>query len=310
MHNEKMYEWGDLRIFLAVARAGSALAAAHDLGINQSTVSRRIQALEHALDLTLFDRQNRGHTLTEHGKALLASAQIVASSVADVQSAAERLRRVMSGVVRVTAPEAIAKSFIIPISAEFQQLHPDVRIEQVATDNRLDIVHGEADVAFRASSHPDDPRLVAKRLPDVAWSVYCSKNYANTHGYPSDIGKIAQHAIIEIEGSMQKLTGYQWFISHADTARTVSRSNTVPNMHAVLRSGLGVGMLPCFIGDAEPDLIRCFDPPPELCGECWLLTSQEARTSPQVRAFIDFAVPRIYAQKQRLSGQPSHLTTS
>ena len=300
-----MYEWGDLRIFLAVARAGSALAAAHDLGINQSTVSRRIQALEHALDLTLFDRQNRGHTLTEHGKALLVSAQQVANSIADVQSAAERLRRVMSGVVRVTAPEAIANAFIIPIAAEFQQLHPEVRVEQVAADARLDIVHGEADVAFRASSHPDDPRLVARRLPDVAWSVYCSKNYAKAHGYPSDIGKLAQHPIIEIEGAMRALPGYQWFISHADTARTVSRSNTVPNMNAVLRSGLGVGMLPCFVGDAEPDLIRCFDPPPELCGECWLLTSQEARTSPQVRAFIDFAVPRIYAQKHIFAGRPA-----
>jgi len=264
---------------------------------------RRIQALEHALDLTLFERQNRGHTLTEHGKALLASVQQVASANADVQSAAERLRRVMSGVVRVTAPEAIANSFIIPIAAEFQQLHPDVRVEQVAADARLDIVHGEADVAFRASSHPDDPRLVARRLPDAAWSVYCSKNYANTHGYPSDIGKLAQHAIIEFEGAMRALPGYKWFISHADTARTVSRSNTVPNMNAVLRSGLGVGMLPCFVGDAEPDLIRCFDPPPELCGEIWLLTSQEARTSPQVRAFIDFAVPRIYAQKHLFAGR-------
>ena len=273
-----MYEWGDLRIFLAVVRAGSALAAAQELRVNQSTVSRRIQALEHALGLALFDRQNRGHTLTEHGHTLLASAQKVASSIADVQSAAERLRRVMSGVVRVTAPEAIANSFIIPIAAEFQQLHPEVRVEQVAADARLDIVHGQADVAFRASSHPDDPRLVARRLPDIAWSVYCSKNYANAHGYPSDIGKLAQHAIIEIEGAMQKLPGYQWFISHADTARTVSRSNTVPNMNAVLRSGLGVGMLPCFVGDAEPGLIRCLDPPPELCVECWLLTSQEART--------------------------------
>jgi DNA-binding transcriptional LysR family regulator len=298
-----MYEWGDLRIFLAVARAGSALAAAHELDVNQSTVSRRIQALEHALDLTLFDRQNRGHTLTEHGKALLASVQQVARATADVQSAAERLRRAVFGVVRVTAPEAIAKSFIIQITAAFQQLHPDVRVDQVATDSRLDIVHGEADVAFRASSHPDDPRLVVRRLPDIAWAVYCSQNYANTHGYPSDITKLARHAIIEIEGAMRALPGYQWFISHADTARTISRSNTVPNMNAVLQSGLGVGMLPCSVGDLEPALIRCFDPPDEMRAEFWMVTSQEAQSNAQVRAFIDFAAPRIYARKRHLSGE-------
>ena len=291
-----------MRIFLAVVRAGSALGAAKSLGINQTTVNRRIQALEHALGLTMFDRQNRGHTLTEHGTALLASVENVARTTADVQSAAERLRRTVAGVVRVTAPEAIANRIIIPIAAAFQKQHPDVRVEQVAADSRLDIVHGEADVAFRVGSHPDDARLIAKRLPNVAWALYCSETYADAHGYPSDIGSIAQHDVIELEGAKQRFSGHQWYISHADPKHIVGRSNTVPNMKAVIGSGLGVGTLPCLVGDPEPDLIRCFEPPPELTAEFWLLTSQEARSSPQVRAFIDFAVPRICAQKDIFAG--------
>ena len=299
-----MYEWSDLRLFLAVVRAGSALGAAKSLGINQTTVNRRIQALEHALGLQLFDRQNRGHKLTERGKALLTAAELVEKSANDVHSAAERLRRTVAGVVRVTAPEAIANRVIIPIAAEFQKQHPEVRVEQVAADSRLDIVHGEADVAIRSGSHPDDLRLIAKRLHDFAWAAYCSQAYADAHGYPSDIVGIAQHDVIEFEGARQRLNGYQWFISHADPERMIGRSNTVPNMRAVIRSGLGVGILPCFVGDAEPGLIRCFEPPPEMAAESWMLTSPEALSSPQVRSFVDFLVPRIIAEKDRFAGQP------
>lgn len=103
-----MYEWSDLRIFLAVVRDGSALAASKSLGVNQTTVNRRLQALERDLGLILFDRQTRGHSLTEHGKSLLGTAQKVADRANDLNSAAERLRRVIAGVVRVTSPEEIA----------------------------------------------------------------------------------------------------------------------------------------------------------------------------------------------------------
>ena len=298
-----MYDWNDLRIFLAVVRAGSALGASKSLGINHSTVNRRIQALEHALGLKLFDRQNRGHKLTGHGRTLLAGAEQVKKSAIDVQSAAERLRRTVAGVVRVTAPEALAARIIVPIAAEFQKCHPDVRVEQVAAESRLDIVHGEADVAFRVGTHPDDPRLVAQRLLDAQWTVYCSNTYAQASEYPRDPSGETSHDVVIFTGSAGNFPDDPWFLSMGGTAHVVGHSNTVPNLHAVLKSGLGIGALPCFIGDADPDLIRCFDPPPMQKSEIWLLTSQEARNSPQVRAFIDFAIPRIREWKQRFHGQ-------
>ena len=298
-----MYEWSDLRIFLAVVRAGSALGAAKSLGINQTTVNRRIQALEHDLGLTLFDRKNRGHALTEQGGALLVTAEKVAASANDLLFAAERLRRTLTGIVRVTAPEETSIAVIIPIAAEFRKMHPDVRIEQVAAEHKLDIVHGEADIAIRNGSHPDDPRLIAKRLPGFAWTLYCSRSYADTYGMPSDIAQVAAHDYVGYVDGPNKWSGYIWFAEQANPTRLVSRSNTISNMRAVLMSGIGVGLLPCFVADPEPTLIRCFAPPAELDAESWMLTSPEAISSPQVRAFIDFLVPRIMAQRDFFTGR-------
>jgi DNA-binding transcriptional LysR family regulator len=297
-----MYEWSDLRIFLAVVRAGSALGAAKALGINQTTVNRRVQALENDLGLTLFGRQNRGHALTEHGTALLSYAEKVAAPANALLSAAERLRRSMAGTVRVTAPEETSNTVIIPIAAEFQLSYPQVRVEQVTANRRLDIVNGEADIAIRNGSHPDDPRLIAKRLPDFAWTIYCSQTYADRHGTPPDIAHVAAHDYVGYVDGPSTWSAYIWFVDQAKPTRLVSRSNTVTNMKAMLNSGVGVGLLPCLVADPEPDLVRCFDPLPELNAESWMLTSPEALSSPQVRAFIDFLVPRIMAQKVRFTG--------
>ena len=297
-----MYEWSDLRIFLAVVRAGSALGAAKVLGINHSTVNRRIQTLEHGLRLQLFDRKSRGHKLTERGAALVSAAEAVETSAVDLKSTAERLSRLVAGVVRVTAPEAVATQIIIPIAAEFQQVHCDVRVEQMAADTRLDIVHGEADVAFRVGDHPSDPRLIGQRLPDLIWGVYCSVDYANANGMPENSAAIRQHDIVNFAESLRGFGPRKWLLDQADHARITGAANTVPNMRAVLRSGLGVGVLPRFFGDADPGLICCFDTPNEVSAEFWLLTSPEARSSPQVRVFIDFAVPRVVALRSVFSG--------
>jgi DNA-binding transcriptional LysR family regulator len=297
-----MYEWSDLRIFLAVVRDGSALAASKSLGVNQTTVNRRLQALERDLGLILFDRQTRGHSLTEHGKSLLGTAQKVADRANDLNSAAERLRRVIAGVVRVTSPEETANSVIIPIAAAFQSIYPRVSVEQVAANRRLDIVHGEADLAVRNGSHPDDPRLIAKRLPDFAWTLYCTQTYADNHGMPSDMSHVAAHDYVGYVDGPSNWSAYIWFVDQAKPTRLVSRSNTVTNMKAMVKSSVGVGLLPCFVADPEPDLIRCFAPMRQLDAESWMLTSPEALSSPQVRAFIDFLVPRIMEQRDRFTG--------
>ena len=191
-----MFDWNDLRIFLAVARNGSALAAAQKLNLNQTTVSRRIDALEHALGICLFLRDTRGSTLTPQGSHLLLHAEAVESAARAFDGEAGRLRRDLSGEICVTAPEVIMAQFIGPLTQNFRTLHPEIRFAYLSAEHHLDLAKGEADVAFRAGSEIVGDTLVRVALPDVIWSAYCSERYRDKSGMPDRVADLRQHSIV------------------------------------------------------------------------------------------------------------------
>lgn len=298
-----MLEWSDLRIFLAVARAGSTLQAAHVLGINQTTVSRRIQALEAALGLTLFARRSTGYSLTGHGKILLDSAIRVEGSVQAFVSDADRLRRLSGTVIRVTAPESMFAHLLAPIVRAYRRDHPEIRIEQVSSERYLDLERGEADIAFRSIKQPPEERLIAQRLPDMAWTLYCSADYAAEHGMPGGPEDLRNHAVLVYDSALEQTRWGHWLAAHADPERIAARSNSVTNMVGLIRASLGVGLLPCLDGDTAA-LLRCIDPPPpELFGAWWLLMTPEVHHVPAVRRFTDFAVTQLRKQRRFVAGE-------
>ena len=185
LQNGGVLEWSDLRIFLAVARAGSTLKAARELAMNQTTVSRRMDALEHQLGLTLFARRRTGYCPTEHGRALIAAAAQVETAALALESEAEQLRRLVAGLIRVTAPETVFTYLLAPIVVAFRREHPEVQIEQVSSELHLDLEGGEADIAFRATEGAISEGLIGQRLPDLGWTLYCSRDYAAEHGMPT-----------------------------------------------------------------------------------------------------------------------------
>ncbi len=296
-----MYEWSDLRIFLAVIRAGSTLAAARALGLNQTTVSRRIQVLEHQLGLALFARRSTGYALTEHGRALEATASAMETAALAFESEAERLRRLVSGLIRVTAPETVFTHLLAPIVAAYRQEHPRLQIEQVSSEAHCDLEKGEADIAFRATESPISESLIGQRLPDFGWTLYCSANYAAKHGKPASPEEIRGHSVIVYEKALGQTARGCWIAAQADPTRIVARTNTVLNMLGLLKASLGVGLLPCIEGD-NAGLLRCFEPRDELTGIWWLLMTPEVQRMPEVRRFADFAVVRLRAQRRLLKG--------
>ncbi|EYD77160.1 transcriptional regulator, LysR family [Rubellimicrobium mesophilum DSM 19309] len=298
-----MFDWNDVRLFLTVARSGSTRAAAQDLGLNQTTVARRMEVLERCLGLRLFDRTTRGHRLTEQGQALCEAAQPMREAAEALSRRAEVLGRSLQGTIRVSAAEVVFSHLVAPIVAEFRREHPEVRIEYDSSEGFVDLAAGEADLAFRAMVAPDDERLVARKLADVAWAVYCSRAYAATHGMPESIEAVRAHAVVAFTGPVGERPGDLWFMSHADPAQVAGRSNTVSNLTGVLRAGIGVGCLPCFHADAEPMLLRCFPPPPEMTTAIWLLTTPERRKVPRIEAFVRLAALRFRDLRPRLRGE-------
>jgi DNA-binding transcriptional LysR family regulator len=288
-----MYQWDDLRVFLAVARERSTLAAARRLGINQTTVARRIAALEHGLGVTLFERDPRGYVLTLHGRALVADAETVEAASLRLQAAATRLARDLAGAIRITATHPIMRYLVGPVVSAYREIHPEVTFEILSSAKHLSLEAGEADVAFRSAKSLSGDTLIATRLPDIVASVYCSEAYLKRHGAPLDADDLASHDVIVYAGTpgMELLTNF--LSKHASGDRIVGSASAPEDMVGSLLSNVGVSVLPCFLGDATPGLHQCFDPPRELDRSWWVVTSAELHATPRVRSFMAFAAERI-----------------
>lgn len=298
-----MFDWDDLRFVLAVARAGSALRAARILNVNQTTVTRRLAQIQQRIGAELFEVSQDGQVPTPLGRLVAVGAERVEREIAALQSAMDAQQRVLSGVVRFTSSEVYANWVVAPFLRRFREQHPGLTIELITDDRRLDIARGEADVALRASSRPEGGGIVAQRLPDAGWTAYCSRGYAEERGLPSEADGYAGHLLALVEGPMARLPTFAWLTGTAGAARIGTRSNSLTSLLSAVKAGLGVTMLPCFIGDAEEALVRCRPPVPELDAEVWLIVREEVRHARHVRAFVDALAEHMLAQRHRHTGR-------
>jgi DNA-binding transcriptional LysR family regulator len=295
-------QWDDLRYVLAVARSGSASRAAQLLGVNQTTVLRRLDALEAAVGAPLFERRTSGQTLTRAGEVVAAAAERMEREARTLSTALAAQQRTLAGSVRLTASEVIDICLVSPCLRSFHARYPAIMVEVICTNDRLDIARGEADVALRAGVAPEGSGIVARRLPDIHWTVYCSRGYAAERGKPGSREQIRGHDIVGLEGKMAQLKGWSWLAASAPDAVIRLRSNSLINLASNLKAGLGLGTLPVIMGDTEPELIRCFPPPPELCAELWLVVREEVKAQPHVRALTEFLAGFI----RETLAHPSH----
>lgn len=280
-----MIEWGDLRYLLAVGRTGSTLAAARLTGASQSTVARRLTALELALELKLFERMQDGSRLTAQGEALMEKALAVEAALQDFEETAQTARRRLSGLIRFTmAPEGADPVVAAPVTA-FMRQHPDVRIEMLATEDFLDIAAGEADIALRTGPPPTDPNLVVRKIQEVAWACYASPAYIAEHGAPKTAADLDGHLIIGPEGRMGQLPPMRWLTGQG--GRYACHASSMSGMMGLARAGAGVAVLPEMYASNQPDLVRCL-PADVAPTDVWLVTRDDVRRTPHVRALIDF----------------------
>lgn len=288
-----MLDWDDFKFVLVVARSGAALSASYGLKVNQTTVTRRISRIEGVLGAPLFARHQNGYTLTEAGRRVAEAAEAIERQVRAIESEVAARKRLVTGLVRFTCPETIGNKLVAPWLPDFRRLHPEVRIEVINTDAMLDLGTGEADVAVRIGVEPTGAGIVARRLPDRLWTAYCSRSYAREHGMPTVPEDMRNHALVGLEGAMARLPSSLWFEALVGPERIPLRCNSLSNLVQTVRAGLGIAMVPCSIGETEPELIRCLPPVPALNAQTWLIVRGDVRSAPHVRAFVDFLAARM-----------------
>lgn len=296
-----MFDWNDLKYFLAVARHNSTIAAGKALGLSQSTVHRRLSELERRIGQKLVARQTSGYRLTEFGEALLPYAERVEAAIADLEFRVSDSARDMTGVIRVTCPEPIILRLTeSEFFDRFHARHPKLSVEFVTSDRYLDLSKGEVDVAFRSGDTEDE--LVGRKIADSFWAVYASRGYIEQHGKPERIEDLSSHQLVGLDDTLRDHRAAVWLREVAPGAKMAARNNSVLGLIYAVKSGIGVGPLPTAIGDAEPDLVRVIGPIPALARSWRLLTHPDLRRTPRVAAFFDFVIEEREALKSVLTG--------
>ncbi|MEO8114843.1 MAG: LysR family transcriptional regulator [Phenylobacterium sp.] len=298
-----MFDWNDLKAFLAVGRGGSTLGAAKALGVNQTTVARRIESLEAALKLKLFERGQTGSRLTEAGRDLLAEAEKVEACAKIFADRAAGHQRGLAGTIRITCTEILANTSLTPALGVFRELHPEVQVELIITDQNLDIQAGEADLAIRAGRELAVSDLVARKLADYEFALYCSRSYAARRGVPAALAELKDHDLIAGGAMLEDLPGMAWMFAQAQGKAPATLSNSMSNLGHAVGAGLGIAPLPCVLADEDLRLIRCSEPIEQARATSWVVTRRELKDTPRIRAFIDFLVPHIQQDMKRRLGQ-------
>lgn len=294
-----MFDWNDLKYFLAVARHGSTIAAAKVLRSSQSTVQRRLVELEKQIGRRLVSRQAAGYRLTDFGEELRLYAEHVEASIKELERYVGDGARDWSGVIRVTCPEPIVHRMTALID-RFHSRYPKLRVEFVMSDRYLDLSKGEADVAFRSGDTDDE--LVGRKIADSIWAVYASRGYVERHGKPERIEDLSRHTLVSFDESMRNHRVMTWLRDVAPEATIAARNTSVLGLLYAVKSGVGVGPLPTAIADTEPDLVRVLGPIPELARSWRLLTHPDLRRTPRISAFFDFIVAERDGLKSILGG--------
>jgi DNA-binding transcriptional LysR family regulator len=298
-----MLDWNDLKYFLAVADGGSTLAAGRALRVSQTTVARRIAALEQAIGFPLFEKRQAGYTLTPAGEQLLKRARSVGTAAEAFEEAAAAEKRETSGTVRITTQDIFAVTLLAPMLRELHERHPEIMIELDDSQDFRDLGEGEADIALRSAIGELGNGVVGRRLGPDDWTLYCSRDYAAQHGVPRTAAELKKHAFIGGGGPKLWRAYSAWLHDLNLDDRVVMHHASAMGMMSAIRSGLGIAVLPCVVADADSDLIQCVPPRGGHNRTMWLVTHERVRKTPRVRVVIDFLYDRISRHIRQLEAK-------
>lgn len=290
----------DLLVLLAVGRTGRYTTAAEELGLNHTTISRRIAALEQAMGGRVLARVAGGWELTDLGRDALAAAEAVESAVRSLTVDAGG-SRTLEGVVRISATDGFSAYIAAPAAAAVQRRHPKVAVEIVAATRRASQQRSGLDVEV-VVGEPTVHRATAMRLGDYCLGLYGSREYLAEHGPPANVADLQRFPLVYFIDSMLQVDDLDLAASFAPAMReSVTSTNVFVHVEAT-RAAAGLGLLPCFMADRHDDLVRVLADTVSIRLAYWLVTRPETLRRPEVAAVVDAIVARMNDQRDVLLG--------
>ena len=297
-------DWNELKLVLAVVRAGGLIGAANALGIDHSTVFRRLRASEARLGQPLFERLPGGaYEPTSLAERIVAAAEQMEDQVLalgrDIVGRDHRL----TGRLRVTSSETLAYRVLLPHLATLRRVHPGVVLELVIDNRVLNLTRREADVALRPL-RPKEGDLWGRKLADVAWTVYGTNDYVRDYGTVASPQKLKEHPLVGWEESVEGINAAEWLDATVPASAFVFRTSSLVAQLSAAKAGIGLAVLPCYLGDSDPELSRALpEPVPALARELWLVTHTDLHRTARVRAFFEVVGNGLAAERALFEGR-------
>lgn len=291
-----MMDWDKLRVFHAVAEAGSFTHAGDTLNLSQSAVSRQISALEEALQVPLFHRHARGLILTEQGEALNRTVREVFAKLAITEALLTESKDKPAGRLKVTTTVGFGSTWLTPRLHGFLETYPEVSISLLLDDADLDLAMREADVAIRMHQ-PKQPDLVQRHLMSIQWHVCASPDYLKEYGVPQRPEDLDAHRLILFGEYHPPVGDINWLAEAGrrpgSPRRAMLEVNSTQAVLLAIRSGVGIGALPDYVVNENPDMVRIL---PDLKApkvDVFFVYPEELRNSKRVAVFRDFLLARL-----------------
>lgn len=283
-------DWADVRTLLELARRGSLSAAARSLNVTHATISRRVERLEQALGHVLFMREQGRYVLTTEGKRIVELAAPMEESAQAITRASSGLIQGLSGPVRITATEAVAVKLVTPAIVALNREHPRIEINLKVSNKVLSLERGDADIALRLTRPEPNPNMRNIPICAVNYHLYCTRDYEMASdkdpalyiGYPEELAQWPEAMALQ---------------RHMANGRVVTRTDHLTSRVALARAGMGIALLPRFIAEEYPELIRISNAVPVMAREVNVLVHADIAEVPRIRVCVNALVSLIEAKR-------------
>ena len=285
MHNK--INWDNYQYFLKVALLGSLKGAAEVLGVNHSTVFRRINALEESMDVRLFERLKTGYVLTEAGEEILDQVQHIEDRMhaIDRKLLGKDIR--LSGTIKISTTDTLGYYWLPPYIRQFKDEYPHIVIDVDIKTRFTNLSRREADILVPTVNEQPD-YMVGRQLAPIIVGLYASKAYVEQYGKPSGVDDLWSHRLLLPNEALAGLPLIKWLRKYVPSEAIAASSDKLTGLYKIAQQGLGIAPLPHYVGDPDPDLIKVMELPRRFYRHIWILTHPDLRHTARIRAFMQF----------------------
>lgn len=280
-------DWDDYRFFLSIAEHGTLKSTAAALKVNLSTVLRRINTLEKKMGARLFDRSHDGFTLTPAGNIMQEHAETMQHSVIELMRKVKDADHQFGGVIKLATTDSLFQNWLGPLIKEFREQYPDIYFELLVSPKNINLVKYEADIAISVGNIRPD-YMVGRKLMDVQYRFYGLASLYGNKAPVMDNEELKLLPIMHMNSDFAHQPFYKWHKTHIPNSDIFDSADHFTVMHQMIRLGLGVGLLPHYLGDSDTELEVLFTLPDEANKELWILTHPDLRNVGRIRKFMEF----------------------